>query len=187
MPSLYEVFATIDSEDRCRNIVQPQGLLPTPDSSPMTDQMAFAASSSSHPPSRKIICYHWNESGHVKDRCFKLHPELKQHFTRNRLSSYSSPSGPSRTAAHAEKTGSFQVPAHMDYSHLQSQFGQLQEQLGNLNAWAQGTSHTATATLAASTPIAFHVRSTKPTWVMDSGANDHMTGPEFEEDFWQGL
>ncbi|KAG5523985.1 hypothetical protein RHGRI_030852 [Rhododendron griersonianum] len=108
MPSLYEVFATIDSEERRRRIVQPQGLLPTPDSSPMTDQMAFAASSSSRPPSGKIICYHCNESGHVKARCFKLHPELKQQFTRNRLSNYSSPSGPSRTAALAEKTGSFQ-------------------------------------------------------------------------------
>ncbi|KAG5531493.1 hypothetical protein RHGRI_026196 [Rhododendron griersonianum] len=142
MPSLYEVFATIDREERRRRIVQPQGLLPTPDSSPVTYQMAFAASSSSRPPSGKIICYHCNESGHVKARCFKLHPELKQQFTRNRLSSYSSPSGPSRTAALAEKTGSFQVPTHMDYSHLQSQIGQLQEQLGNLNARAQGTSHT---------------------------------------------
>ncbi|KAF7150351.1 hypothetical protein RHSIM_Rhsim02G0139900 [Rhododendron simsii] len=64
MPSLYEVFATIDSEERRRRIVQPQGLLPTPDSSPVTDQMAFVASSSSRPPSGKIICYHCNESGH---------------------------------------------------------------------------------------------------------------------------
>ena len=33
-----------------------------------------------------------------------------------------------------------------------------------------------TATIATSTPIAFHVRTGEPTWVLDSRANDHMTG-----------
>ncbi|KAG5567467.1 hypothetical protein RHGRI_002876 [Rhododendron griersonianum] len=94
MPSLYEVFATIDSEERRRRIIQPQGLLATPTTSPVNDQMALAASS--RPPSGKIICHHCGDSGHVKARCYKLHPELKPRVTRNR--SYgSSSSGPSRT------------------------------------------------------------------------------------------
>uniref|UniRef100_A0A2N9J4F8 Uncharacterized protein n=1 Tax=Fagus sylvatica TaxID=28930 RepID=A0A2N9J4F8_FAGSY len=33
-----------------------------------------------------------------------------------------------------------------------------------------------TATIATGTPTAFHVRSGEPIWVLDSGANDHMTG-----------
>jgi hypothetical protein len=33
-----------------------------------------------------------------------------------------------------------------------------------------------TATIATSTPTAFHFRTEEPTWVLDSGANDHMTG-----------
>ncbi|KAG5544451.1 hypothetical protein RHGRI_017018 [Rhododendron griersonianum] len=94
MPSLYEVFATIDSEERRRRIIQPQGLLATPTTSPVNDQMALAANS--RPPSGKIICHHCGDSGHVKARCYKLHPELKPRVTRNR--SYgSSSSGPSRT------------------------------------------------------------------------------------------
>jgi hypothetical protein len=39
--------------------------------------------------------------------------------------------------------------------------------------------HTPTApiaTIATGTPTACHVRSEAPTWVLDSGANDHMTG-----------
>ena len=33
-----------------------------------------------------------------------------------------------------------------------------------------------TSTLATGTPTALHVRSGKPSWVLDSGANEHMTG-----------
>ncbi|KAF7151027.1 hypothetical protein RHSIM_Rhsim02G0184000 [Rhododendron simsii] len=134
MPSLDEVFATIDSEERRRRIIQPQGLLATPTTTSMNDQMAFAASS--HPLSGKIICHHCGDSGHVKARCYKLHPELKPRVTRNR--SYgSSSSGPSRTATFAENTGISAPLSKPDYSHLQSQIGQLQEQLRNLIAHAQ--------------------------------------------------
>lgn len=37
-------------------------------------------------------------------------------------------------------------------------------------------SATTTATLASGIPTTFHVRSRTPSWVLDSGANDHMTG-----------
>ncbi|XP_058187670.1 uncharacterized protein LOC131304445 isoform X2 [Rhododendron vialii] len=158
MPSLYEVFATIDSEEHRRRIIQPQGLLATPTISIVNDQMAFAASS--RPPSGKIICHHCGDSGHVKARCYKLHPELKPRVTRNR--SYdSSSSGPSRTVAFAENTGISAPLSQPNYSHLQSQIGQLQEQLGNLTARAQSAPSTSTATLA--------------------------VGPGFEKDFWQGI
>jgi hypothetical protein len=41
---------------------------------------------------------------------------------------------------------------------------------------SQHTPTAPTATIATGTPIACHVRSEAPTWVLDSGANDHMTG-----------
>jgi hypothetical protein len=41
---------------------------------------------------------------------------------------------------------------------------------------SQHTPTAATATIATGTPTACHVRSKAPTWVLDSGANNHMTG-----------
>uniref|UniRef100_A0A2N9F1J7 Reverse transcriptase Ty1/copia-type domain-containing protein n=1 Tax=Fagus sylvatica TaxID=28930 RepID=A0A2N9F1J7_FAGSY len=41
---------------------------------------------------------------------------------------------------------------------------------------SQHTPTAPTATIATGTPTACHVRSEAPTWVLDSGANDHMTG-----------
>jgi hypothetical protein len=41
---------------------------------------------------------------------------------------------------------------------------------------SQHTPTAPTAAIATGTPTACHVRSEAPTWVLDSGANDHMTG-----------
>ncbi|GFY85359.1 plant neutral invertase family protein [Actinidia rufa] len=60
-----------------------------------------------------------------------------------------------------------------DLSHIQSQLGILQSQLGYL---LQQQPSGSIATLATGTPIAFHAKTSHPTWVLDSGANDHMTG-----------
>ncbi len=59
---------------------------------------------------------------------------------------------------------------------LQAQIGQIQDQLGSLATRAHDTPIAPIATIATRTPTAFHVRSGEPTWVLDSGANDHMTG-----------
>uniref|UniRef100_A0A2N9HH43 Integrase catalytic domain-containing protein n=1 Tax=Fagus sylvatica TaxID=28930 RepID=A0A2N9HH43_FAGSY len=79
-----------------------------------------------------------------------------------------------RTAALAETTGN--SAALSDFSRLQAQIGQLQDQLGSLVARAHDTPIAPTATIATVTPTACHVTSEAPTWVLDSGANDHMTG-----------
>ncbi|KAI8552592.1 hypothetical protein RHMOL_Rhmol06G0278700 [Rhododendron molle] len=44
-----------------------------------------------------------------------------------------------------------------------------------------------TTTLASGTSTAFHFRSGTPSWVLDSCANDHMTGPNLKEQMqWCG-
>ncbi|GFS44556.1 hypothetical protein Acr_00g0091070 [Actinidia rufa] len=82
-----------------------------------------------------------------------------------------------------------------DLHQLQTQFQnqmeqlqlQFQTQLGSLMQQSPRPNPSpSTATLASGIPTALHVRSSSnPSWVLDSGADDHMTGPEFEEDFWQ--
>uniref|UniRef100_A0A2N9FD26 Integrase catalytic domain-containing protein n=1 Tax=Fagus sylvatica TaxID=28930 RepID=A0A2N9FD26_FAGSY len=120
--------------------------------------------------SRRPICHHCGVVGHLKARCFKLHPELRQTVHKNRPPNFSS----TRTAALAETTGN--SAALSDFSRLQAQIGQLQDQLGSLVARAHDTPIAPTATIATVTPTACHVTSEAPTWVLDSGANDHMTG-----------
>uniref|UniRef100_A0A2N9I5S8 Uncharacterized protein n=1 Tax=Fagus sylvatica TaxID=28930 RepID=A0A2N9I5S8_FAGSY len=119
---------------------------------------------------RRPICHHCGVVGHLKARCFKLHPELRQTVHKNRPPNFSS----TRTAALAETTGN--SAALSDFSRLQAQIGQLQDQLGSLVARAHDTPIAPTATIATVTPTACHVTSEAPTWVLDSGANDHMTG-----------
>jgi hypothetical protein len=132
--------------------------------------MAFVAYSGPHSPSWRPICHHCGVVGHLKAQCFKLHPELRQTVHKNRPPNFSS----TRTTAIAKTTGN--SAALSDFSRLQAQIGQLQDQLGSLAARAHDTPIAPTATIAIGTPIAFHVRSGEPIWVLDFGANDHMTG-----------
>jgi hypothetical protein len=169
MPSLYEAYATIDNDERRRRLGPP--ISTTVSASPViAEQMASAANSGPRSPSWWPICHHCGVVGHLKARCFKLHPELRQTVHKNRPPNFSS----TRTAAIAETTGN--SAALSDFSRLQAQIGQLQDQLGSLAAQAHDTSIAPTTTIATGTPTAFHVRSGEPIWVLDSGANDHMTG-----------
>jgi hypothetical protein len=169
MPSLYEAYATIDSDERRRRL----GPLisTTVSASPViAEQMAFVANSGPRSPSWRPICHHYGVVGHLKARCFKLHPELRQTVHKNRPPNFSS----TRIAAIAETTGNSATLS--DFSRLQAQIGQLQDQLGSLVAQTHDTPIAPITTIATGTPIAFHVRSGEPIWVLDSGANDHMTG-----------
>ncbi|GFZ01734.1 ORMDL family protein [Actinidia rufa] len=68
LPFLYEAFAIVDGDERRHR------LLPSLSESPIIvpDQRAFAASSGTH-----LYCQHCHKLGHLIDRCFILHPELK--------------------------------------------------------------------------------------------------------------
>ncbi|GFZ10038.1 hypothetical protein Acr_21g0006370 [Actinidia rufa] len=75
LPSLYEAFAIVDGDERRRHLLP---FLSLPESSPIVpDQRAFAASSRTH-----LYCQHCHKPGHLIDRYWVLHPELKQQFFR---------------------------------------------------------------------------------------------------------
>ncbi|GFZ21988.1 glycine-rich protein 5 [Actinidia rufa] len=77
LPSLYEAFAIVDGDERRRRLLPSPSL---PESSPIVpDQRAFAATSGSH-----LYCQHCHKTGHLIHRCWALHPELKQQFSRPR-------------------------------------------------------------------------------------------------------
>ncbi|GFS34572.1 hypothetical protein Acr_00g0034750 [Actinidia rufa] len=66
------------------------------------------------------------------------------------------------------------MPANLpDYKQLQLQITQLQSHLGLATA---SQSSGPTAAMVAETPTALHGKSGHPTWILDSGANNHMTG-----------
>ena len=65
MPSLYEAYATIDSDERHHHLGPP--ISTTVSTSPViVKQMAFAANSSPRSPSWRPICHHCGVVGHLK-------------------------------------------------------------------------------------------------------------------------
>ena len=112
MPSLYETFATINGDERRRRLIQAS---PIVISESIPDQMAFAATSGSRPGNRHI-CSHCGSPRHIKDQCFKLHPEIREKYSRSKGKAIF------RTAAFAEITPRYSAP---DFTQFQSQIGQL--------------------------------------------------------------
>ena len=77
MPSLYEAFAILDSDERRRRLLPAPSTTPI-EPTPIPYQMAFVANVGPRSSNRKVICHYCNIPGYTKDQCFKLHPELKQ-------------------------------------------------------------------------------------------------------------
>ncbi|GFY92648.1 hypothetical protein Acr_08g0010440 [Actinidia rufa] len=106
LPSLYEAFAIIDGDEHHRRLIQ---ALPSISlgSTLIADQMAFVAFNSGPRSSGgKSICSYRGNIGHVRERCFKLHPELKGMSSKRKRKS------PPRIATVAE-TSPGHVPVRM--------------------------------------------------------------------------
>ncbi|GFY90741.1 hypothetical protein Acr_07g0009380 [Actinidia rufa] len=85
LPSLYEAFAIIDGDERRRRLIQVSS---TTSSGPLpiADQMAFAAFSGSSPrySGGRPICSYYENTGHIREQCFKLHPKLREQFSKRK-------------------------------------------------------------------------------------------------------
>ncbi|GFZ00775.1 hypothetical protein Acr_14g0004100 [Actinidia rufa] len=149
-PSDGAVFAIVDGDERRRRLLPSPSL---PESSPIVpDQRAFAATSGSH-----LYCQHCHKTSHLIDRCWALHPELKQQFSRPRGGgrgggrSGGRGRGTPRTGAITEVEP---IPAALpDFKQLQLQIAQLQSHLGLATA---SQSSRPTAAIVAETPTALH-------------------------------
>ncbi|GFZ16805.1 hypothetical protein Acr_26g0000750 [Actinidia rufa] len=163
LPSLYEAFAIVDGDERRRRLLPSISLPET--SSTVPDQTAFVAPFGTRP-----YCQHCHKPGHLIDRCFVLHPELKSQFNRNRGGGRVGGRGSSRGGGRATpRVGAIAEIEPMNteipnLNQLQTQIAQLQSHLGLVPS---SSSSGPMANIAAESPTALH-------------------GPDFEEDFWQG-
>ncbi|GFY82722.1 hypothetical protein Acr_02g0009620 [Actinidia rufa] len=182
MPSIFETFVMLDGDEHRHRLLQ----LPSPPvtESTIPDQMALAAFGSRFSGGRsssgRAPCSFCGGVTHGRDRCFKLHPELRETFKQNKEKSKASP----RTGAISETSyGSPAAPTAPDLHQLQTQFQKQMEQLqfqthlGSLMQQSPRPNPSpSTATLASCIPTALHVKSSNPSWVLDSRADNHMTG-----------
>ncbi|GFY93533.1 hypothetical protein Acr_08g0019290 [Actinidia rufa] len=85
LPSLYEAFAITDGDERHRRLIQASSAT-SPGPPPIADQMAFAVFSGSDPRSSsdRPICSYYGNTGHIRKRCFKLHPKLREQFSKRK-------------------------------------------------------------------------------------------------------
>ncbi|GFS29711.1 hypothetical protein Acr_00g0008010 [Actinidia rufa] len=172
-PAGFWAFAMIDGDEhRCR-LIQPP---PTVISESISDKMTVGATSGSHLANR-YICSHCGAPRHTKNRCFKLHPELRDNIlvAKGKLSIVL-----------------LLLPrlllTKLNLRSVNSKLSWPLYLFHHSHTGAPTSSACHTATLAMSTPIAFHVRSGHSTWVMDFGANDHMTGtPSLSRNAEEGI
>ncbi|GFS46225.1 hypothetical protein Acr_00g0100900 [Actinidia rufa] len=164
MPSIFEAFAMLDGDERRHRLLQL--LPPLVIESTIPDQMALAASGSrfsgGHSSSGRVPCSFCGGVTHARDRCFKLHPELRETFKRNKEKSKASP----RTAAISETSyGSPAAPTAPDLHQLQTQFQNQMEQL-------QLQFQTQLGSLMQQSP---RPNPSPSTATLASGQDDHMT------------
>ncbi|GFY87388.1 transducin family protein [Actinidia rufa] len=103
-------FTIIDGDERHRLLRASS--VTSSGSPPIADQMAFAASSGSGPRSSGVrpICSYCGNTGHIRERCSKLHPELQEQVSKRKGK------GHYRTATVVDTS-----PGHVpELSHIQS-------------------------------------------------------------------
>ncbi|GFS33703.1 hypothetical protein Acr_00g0030150 [Actinidia rufa] len=189
MPSIFEAFAMLDGDERRHRLLQ----LPPPPvtESTIPDQMALASSGSRFSGGRssssgRAPCSFCGGVTHGRDRCFKLHPELRETFKRNKEKSKASP----RTAAISKTSyGSPAASTAPDLHQLQTQFQNQMEQLQLQFQTQLGADDHMTGELSLFTS---HLSSIDQFVRIADGSAVHVRRPEFEEDFgrgyeWNGL
>ncbi|GFY93800.1 hypothetical protein Acr_09g0002460 [Actinidia rufa] len=116
--------------------------------------MAFVASGSGPRSSGgRPICSYCGDTGHIRERCSKLHPELRKNSSKCK----------GKGLPHTATVVDTSPGPVLDLSHIQSQLVLLQSQLGSL---LQQETSGSTATLATSTSIAFYAKTSHPTCVL---------------------
>ncbi|KAF7814569.1 Retrovirus-related Pol polyprotein from transposon RE1 [Senna tora] len=167
LPSLREVLSTVRHEESRRKLM----LGSLVDSDPMNGS-ALAVHGVSHNPGNgqkkgRPWCDHCHRTGHIKDKCWKLHGKPSDWKS---LKDKNTASGLNSSALSDPKESSSSSSAVFS----KEQMALLQKLLN------QGSSHVvATGGTAekGNFPTGFHVTSNPSRyWIVDSGASDHMSG-----------
>ena len=151
---------------------------------PMTSSgiLGQTPSASKGSSSADIVCSHCRRVGYTRDRCFKLHPELvrKKKTSSKALltqadSSISVPSS-SATSSKADGSVTTMEQLQVDFAHLNAQLSTMTAMQTSSSTSFFGAFSSSSSDLwycgqmALSSPLV-----SDTTWVLDSGATEHMT------------
>lgn len=172
-PSLEEAFFMIRFEESRSTVMMP------PVASERSALISHSTSERSTSDIPRLFCDHCKKPGHIKDMCFVLHPHLREKFNRERgnrgrgKKNHSSSGG--RPQAHfSEELDDSSPPSNSTDGFTPTQLLQIQHLIAQQQIAPPPTS-SGTSYHTQSGICAFSVAPRGLSWLIDSGANEHMT------------
>ncbi|XP_075490971.1 uncharacterized protein LOC142529341 [Primulina tabacum] len=178
LPTLSEAFSSVRHEESRRKVMMGGPAIQISEGSALvveTESHAYAANA---PRKSRPYCDQCRKLGHTKDTCWKIHgkpPDWKPRDQNSRGDQGAK--GNSATTATVASSFPFskdQLDLLRDLISKAVQSGSSPTQNSGIGTVAQrGTP-----------PQAMHVKEDDSSWIIDSGASDHMTGSGFGDDDW---
>ncbi|CAL5338710.1 unnamed protein product [Camellia sinensis] len=172
LPSTREVFAEVRREEARRKVMLKEVTATVPEGSALVSRGTYSGPNTRQQKGRPW-CEHCRKPGHSKDNCWEVHGKPADWKPRQspKTRGYQACSEPQPERQQVESN-------HSDSgSSSHDQLKKIMEMLATLQASGQPPKNTPPGTLAhrGNFPQAFYTFHNHTSWIIDSGASDHMT------------
>ena len=114
-----------------------------------------------------LVCHYCKRVGHIKDKCWQLHPELRPPHIRAHLTR-SQQGG-------ASNSGNEGIPSALDFSKMMQELQNLKSLINASGTVIGSTSMANSGKKSLLTNLSMFTNNISSAWILDSGTTDHMT------------
>ena len=116
----------------------------------------------------EIVCHYCKRVGHIKDKCWQLHPELKPpHFAKAHMMR--------SQQGEVSKAGTEGIPSTLDFQKMMQEIQNLKSMINTSGTVIGSTSMANSGKDELLTNLSMLTNDLTSAWILDSGATDHMT------------